>query len=356
MEVISYSNEHKLDMILIYGECHRNARASKRLYVQRYPGRPAPSDKLFTKLANNLKEIGSFSKKRTVFGPRIARNEDHAADVMGRVIVDPNISIRQIAQETDISYTSIQRILKENKFHAYKIHLHQSLLPGDYERRLIFTAWIDTAREDGILNNIMWSDESRFHNNGTVNRHNCHYWSQENPHWIRETNFQYIWGINVWCGILNGQIIGPKFYEGTLNSQRYLQFIREELGEYLENVPLETRREMYFQQDGAPPHNAGIVSNYLQLTFPGRWIANNGAVRWPARSPDLTPLDYFLWGYLKDKVYVRPLVDVEDLKTRIRDECRNISEETLRNVTTRELLHRAECCLEANGGHFEHLI
>jgi hypothetical protein len=173
-----------------------------------------------------------------------------------------------------------------------------------------------------LLHYILWSDESRFHNNGIVNRHNCHYWSQDNPHWLKETNFQNIWGVNVWCGIINGQFIGPRFYEGTLTGQLHLEVLRDELFEFMEHAPLNIRQNMILQQDGAPPHNARIVTNHLNTAYPGRWFGNRSeGIRWPAsRSPDLTPLDFFLWPYLKERVYLNPLNDVEDLKTRIRNE------------------------------------
>ncbi|KAF2367907.1 hypothetical protein FHG87_001352, partial [Trinorchestia longiramus] len=43
-------------------------------------------------------------------------------------------------------------------------------------------------------------------------------------------------------------------------------------------------------------------------------------VEWPPRSPDLTPCDFFLWGYLKNKVYFSPPQDLEELQNRIRSE------------------------------------
>ncbi|KAJ8949359.1 hypothetical protein NQ318_012022 [Aromia moschata] len=60
--------------------------------------------------------------------------------------------------------------------------------------------------------------------------------------------------------------------------------------------------------------------------------------------------------YLKDKVYQTPLTDLEDLKNRIRNKCEALNVQLLRSVTTRELLHRAECCVEANGQHFDHFL
>jgi hypothetical protein len=61
--------------------------------------------------------------------------------------------------------------------------------------------------------------------------------------------------------------------------------------------------EALFQQDGAPGHWALTLRGWLNTHFPNKWIVRDGPIAWPPRSPDLTPLDFFLWGYLKSKVY-----------------------------------------------------
>ncbi|KAL4131095.1 hypothetical protein QTP88_008444 [Uroleucon formosanum] len=68
---------------------------------------------------------------------------------------------------------------------------------------------------------------------------------------------------------------------------------------------------------GAPAHNENIVRNYLNEYFLNWWIGTYGAVQWPPRSPDLTPLDYFLWGHLKTLVYTNPLTCLLELKNKI---------------------------------------
>jgi len=40
-------------------------------------------------------------------------------------------------------------------------------------------------------------------------------------------------------------------------------------------------------------------------------------VGWPARSPDLNPCDFFLWGYLKEKFFKHRPRSLEDFKGRI---------------------------------------
>jgi len=56
---------------------------------------------------------------------------------------------------------------------------------------------------------------------------------------------------------------------------------------------------MYFQHDGAPPHYTRCVREYLNESFPNRWLGRGGLVAWPPRSPYLTTLDYYLWGHMK---------------------------------------------------------
>ncbi|CAK9803098.1 hypothetical protein ANTQUA_LOCUS3581 [Anthophora quadrimaculata] len=89
---------------------------------------------------------------------------------------------------------------------------------------------------------------------------------------------------------------------------------------------------MWMQQDGSPAHYSLIARNALNQQFPNRWIGRDGPIQFPARSPDLTPLDFFLWGYLKDKVYVKVSTTVSDMKQYIIDECGKISADTLNNV------------------------
>jgi hypothetical protein len=66
------------------------------------------------------------------------------------------------------------------------------------------------------------------------------------------------------------------------------------------------------------PHYLGEVREYLNTRFPGWWIGRAAPRAWPPRSPDLTPMDFFLWGFVKDKVFVPPLpANVVELRTRI---------------------------------------
>ena len=74
---------------------------------------------------------------------------------------------------------------------------------------------------------------------------------------------------------------------------------------------------MYFQHNGAPPHYTRHVSEYLNESFPKRWLGRGGRVAWPPRSPDLTPLDYYLWGHMNTLVYETKVETRAALRDRI---------------------------------------
>ena len=89
-------------------------------------------------------------------------------------------------------------------------------------------------------------------------------------------------------------MIGPFILEGRLTGEAYLRFLQEELTRLLEDVPLNTRIRIYFQHDGAP-HSSREGRNFLKGRFPGRWIGRVGTHNWPARSLNLSLLDYCIW-------------------------------------------------------------
>jgi len=94
-----------------------------------------------------------------------------------------------------------------------------------------------------------------------------------------------------------------------------LEFLAENL-DFLEEVPLLDKNRIIFQQDGTGPHNARIVTIYLNQQFSGRWLGRYGPIHWPARFPDLNPLDFFLWGYCKEVIYRRLPENIEELNDR----------------------------------------
>ena len=137
----------------------------------------------------------------------------------------------------------------------------------------------------------------------------------------------------------------------------YRMFLEVSLPRSLEAVPLGIRRRMWYQHDGAPPHFAGPVRALLTNPFGNRWIGRGGPVSWPARSPDLIPLDFFIWGYMKNHVYSSSFDLKRELIQRIHAAATKIQNTPYIFQPTRySLLRRYRFCNEVNCGHFEHLL
>ncbi|GFX36430.1 tc3a_0 protein [Trichonephila clavipes] len=148
---------------------------------------------------------------------------------------------------------------------------------------------------------ILFSDEAHFWLNGYVNKQNCRIWSEANPQVYVETPL-HPEKLTVWCALWSGGIIGPYFFKNdeghnvTVNCDRYRAMITNFFIPELNNHDVQ---ELWFQQDGATCHTARATIDLLKDTFGDRLISRFGPVNWPPRSCDLTPLDYFLWGYVK---------------------------------------------------------
>jgi hypothetical protein len=108
--------------------------------------------------------------------------------------------------------------------------------------------------------------------------------------------------VNVWCGLLHDRLIGPIFFaEATVMSSNYLDILENFVYPQLQ----ELQPAVFFLQDGVPPHWSLIVRASLNQHLPNRLIGRAGPISWPARSPDITPCDFFQWGYVKDCTELR---------------------------------------------------
>ncbi|GFS51303.1 uncharacterized protein TNCV_3533542 [Trichonephila clavipes] len=128
---------------------------------------------------------------------------------------------------------------------------------NDHRARRRFVDWAqnEIAVVPDFNKRILFSDEAHFWLNGYVNKQNCRIWSEANPQ---------------------------------------------------------------FQQDGATCHTARATIDLLKDTLGDRLISRFGPMNWPPRSCDLTPLDYFLWGYVKSLVYADKPQTLDHLEDNIR--------------------------------------
>ena len=192
------------------------------------------------------------------------------------------------------------------------------------------------------------NNEATFHLSGRVHRHNVRIWGKGNPHVIREHERDSP-KLNVWAGMFHDELIGPFFFdENTINQTNFLHMLEN----YTYPLLITRQPDVMFQLDGAPAHWGLKVRAFFNATFPGRWIGRDGPTPWPPRSPDINPLDFFLWGYVKTRVYKTPVPDLKNLKHRIRQAFGEVTNNMSDN-TWRELALRLQVLQENGGGHVE---
>lgn len=114
---------------------------------------------------------------------------------------------------------------------------------------------------------------------------------------------------------------------------------------------------LIFMQDGAPPHHTANLHDWLNQNFPGRWMGRTSAnliapLYWAPYSPDLTPCDFFLWGYIKSKVYRTQPESLEELQRRIEQVFAELPQEMVDRAID-AYVHRLEKVIEVGGSSVE---
>ncbi|XP_057338438.1 uncharacterized protein LOC130676305 [Microplitis mediator] len=351
-----YTSADFTEMIILYGECNRNASAAARVYRERFLNRDSYPDKnVILRALHRSRESGNLMPNNVelVGRPREVRNVRNEERVLAAIRADSSTSTRRVERQIHISRSTVNRITRTEKIHPYHRRKVQKLEDGDYRLRMDFCQFIldSNDADPNFLRGILWTDESLFTREGCFNQHNSHWYEDENPHMTVNRNFQNKWKINVWGRIIGDHVILYELPE-TMDSIQYLTFLRDELPQLLGEV---NEQPMWFQHDGAPSHYAGTVRDFLNGVYPQCWLGRNGPRRWPPRSPDLTPLDFFLWGHCKEMVYFDEPQDQMETVARINAAQTTVTAETLEAVR-KNLLKRCRLCLQVNGRHFEHLL
>ncbi|PSN43404.1 hypothetical protein C0J52_26690, partial [Blattella germanica] len=246
-------------------------------------------------------------------------SEETVDRVRQSFVRSPEKSVRKASRELALPKSTVWDVLnKRLKFKAYKLTLVQALTENDKQLRTVFSVnMLECMENDDFGDRIVFIEHVR-----------------DSPK------------LNVFAAICKRKLYGP--------------FIFAEQSNWLIPQLEEDSQDFIFQQDGAPPHFHNDVRMYLNEQLPQRWIGRTGRddealLKWPPMSPDMTPCDFFLWGCIKDKVFVPPLPrDLVELRGRIRDAFAAITRDMLARVWV-EMEYRLDICRVTKGAHIESL-
>ena len=255
---------------------------------------------------------------------------------------------------------SVTRLFRELSLTPYKILRYNELSEDDSDRRLEFCEiWNKKLESDPQFHQkVIWSGEAKFHvgtNYGFVRTHNCEFTSEEGLADTAENPVNSP-GVNVFAAFWQEDLIGPVFIDDSLTADNYLEILNTTVFPYIVSLHSSQMiaKELFFQHDGDPLHFGTQVRESLNENMPDRWIGRRGTIDWPPRSPDLTPIDYFLWIYMKNKVYKRKFRKMDELKSRIKEEFDALrSNKPMLKRIAASINIRVSDCIKQNGEKVE---
>lgn len=154
--------------------------------------------------------------------------------------------------------------------------------------------------------------------------------------------------VGIWIAVSSNRIIGPLFFEDTINSIRYCALVDQ----FWEQLTPHEKLNCWFQQDNSTSHTSNYTMQYLRQKFGERLISKN---LWPPRCPVMAPPGFFLFGHLKQQVFQNHPHTLDELRDSITNAIGSITVETLNNVF-RNMRRRVQLCLDHQGGHFEQFL
>ena len=339
---------------------------SKEFGIDRRNKKEIPNERTIRRWVANFKNSGTVKNKSTEERkPRepTVRTADNVASTLVSVNNSPKKSIRRRSVELKIPRESLRTILKTDlHLKPYTIQMHQRLHKASVKERLTMCRWfLSKIEEDAeFLNNVWFSDEAHFSLNGYVNSKNYVFWGSSKPNEVYEQGLHDL-KVTAWIAMSRQGLIGPFFFMDenketvTVTSERYITILNlfwKALGRFLGT---HNRTKQWFQQDGAPPHAAERTLHWLRDHFNDRIISRRTPYTWAPHSPDLNPLDFHIWGFLKDLMLGRKFNSLEELRTTISNLTNAIPRSQCEKVID-NFCFRLKECIRQNGGHVEHML
>ena len=264
-----------------------------------------------SKTLSRIEETKGYSSRKRSGHPRITSKQTDRV-IHRYALMNPFASSSEIRSHLPINVTKPcsstvrKRLANEFNLKTYRPARTPLFTSKNVKDRLAFCHRYSTWTAQDWCS-VTFSDEttiSQFHSNRPFVRRPKN--RRFNPLYtiptVRSTPTVMIWGAISASGPCGLHFVP----EGeTINGERYLKIIQEKIPSFMEN-----RNTNIFQQDGAPPHRAKIVTSWLNA-------ANIQTLQnWPGNSPDLNPIEN-CWVQVKKKVQEKLPGSIVDLRSAI---------------------------------------
>ena len=279
------------------------------------------------RIAQQFEESGqSLEPARKPHASRSNMKRDAAflEQLQVRIDEDPSVSMWKLAQQLNISEATIRKAVHEDlRYKSYSLKVHQLLTAPQKAKRLARCELLLSSLKHKAAGHIcFFSDEKIFVVDSKINRRNDR-WLCQDPENVPVKMTTKHPALVMVLGVVSslGHVMPPHFFEKgkSVNKDTYLKVLQEVVKPWIEEVA--SGRPYVFQQDSALAHTAHVVMNWLQDNLDMVWTPDF----WPPNSPDLNPLDYFIWGIVERVSNKKPHNSLDSLRQAVRAAMENLS-------------------------------
>lgn len=268
-----------------------------------------------------------------------------------RIEEDPSVSMRKLARELNVSESTIRKAVHEDlRYKSYSVKVHQLLTPLQMTKRVARCELLLSSLKYEAAGRIrFFSDEKIFVVDSKINRRNDRWLCQDPKEVPVKMTTKHPASLMV-LGVVSslGHVMPPHFFlKGeSVNANTYLKVLQEVVKPWIEEVA--GGRPYVFQQDSAPAHTAHVVINWMRDNLDMVWTPDF----WPPSSPDLNPLDYFVWGEVERVSNRIPHNSLDSLRQAVSAAMVNLNNAHVISACSR-FRHRIEAVIQENGGFIE---
>ena len=268
--------------------------------LKRFSGLNISKDKVY-RVCKHLREGRSVDNRYRSGRSRSVRTRQTIKKIREKIRRNPQRSAREIARSYGISPRSVRLILKEDLgLHPYKKRKVHGLTIAQIQKRFTRSKQLINWLDDHDLEKVVFSDEKLFGVEEKLNSQNVRIYAmsiEDIPEEQRTVKrFKNEKKVMVWCGISKKGKFPMVFIESGIRIDHpyYIHNVLESVVK-VEGERMFPEGDWVFQQDSAPAHKANNTQNWCRTNLP-EFISTS---EWPPSSPDLNPLDYSIWAFLR---------------------------------------------------------
>lgn len=334
---------------VLWLESTQSVSTVQRRYRAQY-GKSPPTRPCIYAWYKKFSETGCLCPNKSPTLGRPGVSEETAEKVRNAFAASPDMSTRRASRELGVPPATIHKIMRSSSHREPRLRRYRYLVstpePDDQDRRLHFVSEIP-SQSDSWLDNVIFSGEMNFYLSGEVSRKDLCIFGSDKSQDLTEDDAD-TQKVKLFCAISKNKVYGPYFlslesdyfYQRLLEESLLPQLDRDDVADTMMlqvDIPLSQFNDTlrHLLDTRLPEHCIGPVSDSLPA--------------WPSRSPELSPLDFFLWGFVHDYVYdAGPPASIAELRHRIARALSSVPSTLLAQAWDR-LYAQVEACRQSQG-------